>query len=309
MGVADASLVEIAPGAYAWVQPEGGWWVNNAGLVTAGDGAQAMVVDTCVSSERTRRFLAAAAEATGGAPVRVAVNTHQHGDHTYGNHLLPAGTLIAAQENAREGMVEDPFFDDVPRIWEPMPDWSDAVRRPPGLTFREALTLHLGGVRAEVRHPGHTAHTPGDAVVWLPEQGVLYAGDLVFNRVTPLVFMGSLEGARRSLEWVAGFGADHLVPGHGALLDGGGIERSLDEHDRYYAFVAETAAAGRRAGVGPLEAARGADLGAFASWPDAERIVLNLHRAYADAEGREMDMVAAFTDALAYTGGPLACDA
>ncbi|WP_394296665.1 MBL fold metallo-hydrolase [Nocardiopsis baichengensis] len=206
MGVADASLVEIVPGAYAWVQPEGGWWVNNAGLVTAGDGAQAMVVDTCVSSERTRRFLAAAAEATGGAPVRVAVNTHQHGDHTYGNHLLPADTLIAAQEKAREGMVQDPFFDDVPRVWEPMPDWSDAVRRPPGLTFREALTLHLGGVRAEVRHPGHTAHTPGDAVVWLPEQGVLYAGDLVFNRVTPLVFMGSLEGARRSLEWVAGWG-------------------------------------------------------------------------------------------------------
>ncbi|WP_152529378.1 MBL fold metallo-hydrolase [Nocardiopsis chromatogenes] len=309
MGVADASLEEIVPGAYAWVQPEGGWWVNNAGLVSAQDGSPSMVVDTCVSSARTLRFLEAAAEATGGAPVRLAVNTHQHGDHTYGNHLLPGETVIAAQEKARDGIVEDPFFDGVPEVWEPMPDWSDAVRRPPELTFREELTLHVGGVRAEVRHPGYTAHTPGDAVVWLPEQRVLYAGDLVFNQVTPLIFMGSLEGARRAVEWLDGFDADHLVPGHGALLEGTGIAEALAEQERYYAFVARTAERGREDGAGPLEAARGVDLGEFASWPDAERIVLNLHRAYAEAEGRRMDMIAAFTDTLAFTGGPLPCDA
>jgi cyclase len=60
-------------------------------------------------------------------------------------------------------------------------------------------------------------------------------------------------------------------------------------------------------GLGPLEIARQADLGEFASWPDNERLVLNLHRAYAEFGQTEMDILAAFTDAVAYHGGPLHC--
>ena len=65
------------------------------------------------------------------------------------------------------------------------------------------------------------------------------------------------------------------------------------------------AAEGRRDGVTPLEAARRCDLGEFADWADAERLVLNLHRAYADADGREVDLFAAMIDAVKYNGGPL----
>ncbi|MFW5418305.1 MBL fold metallo-hydrolase [Nocardiopsis sp. CNT-189] len=310
MNADDATLVEVAPGAHAWVQPEGGWWVNNAGLVTADHSGEALVVDTCVSSERTRRFLDAAAAATGGAPVRLAVNTHQHGDHTYGNHLLPESALIAAQEKARDGVLADPFFSGTPRLWEPMPDWSDAVLRPPSLTFRDSLAVHLGRRRVEVHHPGETAHTPGDAVVWLPAEKALFTGDLVFNRVTPLIFMGSLDGARRALDWMAAFGAEAVVPGHGPLPDGpGGVRRCLEEQARYYDLVQRAADRGRAGGLTPLQAARETDLGEFADWPDAERIVLNLHRVYADADGVEMDMGAAFADTLTYSGGPLHCEA
>ena len=54
-----------------------------------------------------------------------------------------------------------------------------------------------------------------------------------------------------------------------------------------------------------LEAARRCDLGEFAGWADSERLVLNLHRAYADAAGTEMDLFAAMIDAVEYNGGPL----
>ena len=47
------------------------------------------------------------------------------------------------------------------------------------------------------------------------------------------------------------------------------------------------------------------DLGEFAGWDDAERLVLNLHRAYAEAEGGEVDLLTAFSDAMTYHGGPL----
>ena len=47
---------------------------------------------------------------------------------------------------------------------------------------------------ATVRHPGRAAHTTEDAYVWIPERGLLYTGDLVFNRGTPFVLMGSVTG-------------------------------------------------------------------------------------------------------------------
>ena len=81
-------LHEVVPGVVAWVQPDGSWWLNNAGAVSGGDGC--IVVDTCATESRTRRFLGAVREATGDAPIRMAANTHQHGDHSYGNSLLPS---------------------------------------------------------------------------------------------------------------------------------------------------------------------------------------------------------------------------
>jgi len=72
-------------------------------------------------------------------------------------------------------------------------------------------------------------------------------------------------------------------------------------------LVLATARDGLRAGLSPLEAARRCDLGPFAALPDAERIVLNLHRADADAgaDGTEPDLIRASTDTIAYHGGPL----
>ena len=62
-------LHEVADGVHAWVQPDGTWWLNNAGVVV-GDGA-ALVVDTCATEARTRRFLDAVATAAPGVPVPV----------------------------------------------------------------------------------------------------------------------------------------------------------------------------------------------------------------------------------------------
>jgi cyclase len=56
-----------------------------------------------------------------------------------------------------------------------------------------------------------------------------------------------------------------------------------------------------------LQAAGDCDLGEFAAWPDSQRIVLNLHRAYADAAGDTIDLMSAFTDAVAFNGGPFEC--
>ncbi|WP_336216472.1 MBL fold metallo-hydrolase [Nonomuraea sp. LPB2021202275-12-8] len=302
-GTDEARLHEIAPGVFAWVQPDGTWWVNNAGAVT-GDGGT-VLVDTCATERRTRRFLGAVAEATAGAPVRMAVNTHQHGDHTYGNSLLPDETVIFGHELMRAALLVDPVIDGCPPFWAPVPDWGNVTRRTPAVVFSSELTLFGGGRRIELRHPGHAAHTPGDVVAWLPEERVLFVGDLLFHGLTPLVMMGSVDGALRSLDWLASFEPEHVVPGHGPLADAAALPGILAAHERYYRFVLEVARTGRQRGLTPLQAAQDADLGEFAGWADAERLVLNLHRAYAEAEGTEVDLITAFMDAMTWKGGPL----
>jgi cyclase len=299
----EPAMLAVANGIFAWVQPDGSWWINNAGVVATPDGV--ILIDTCATERRTRALLGAVSHVTNGASITVAVNTHQHGDHTYGNSLLSASTVIIGHEATRAGLLADPVIDGCPPFWAPVPDWGNVTRRPPTLTTSTALTLHHGSTRVELHHPGYPAHTAGDLVVWLPEQRILFTGDLLFNQVTPLVFMGSLDGAQRALDWIAGFEPDHVVPGHGKLIDTRTLPGVLDAHRRYYQLVADTARAGLRDGLPPLEAARRCDLGPFADLPDAERIVLNLHRAYADSAGGELDLVKAFTDAVAFNGGPM----
>jgi len=298
-----ARLNQVLPGIHAWIQPDGSWWLNNAGAVVGDDSA--LVIDTCASSARTRRFLDALDTATGGVPVRMAINTHQHGDHTYGNSLLPSATVIIGHPNMREGLRVDPVIDGCPPLWSPVPDWGPVSRRLPDLTVDSALTVHVGDRRVEVLHPGGPAHTTGDLIAWLPEDEVLFSGDLVFAGLTPLVFMGSVPGALAALDWLESLHPRIVLPGHGPLLTGAEIERVFAEHRRYYRLVLHTAEHGMSHGLTPLQAAQQMDLGEFAGWADAERIVPNLHRVYADHTGRNLDPVAALGDAVAWLGHPM----
>ncbi|GAA1032480.1 MBL fold metallo-hydrolase [Virgisporangium ochraceum] len=293
----------IGDRVWAYVQPDGTWWVNNAGFILGDDGV--VVVDTCATEERTRAFLAVVDAHTGATPVRWAVNTHTHGDHTYGNSLLPAATTIVGHEAMREHLLTDPIIEGCPPLWDPVPDWGDVERRVPSVTFRDALTLHPGGHRVEVRHPGHPAHTTGDAVVWLPDQRVLFSGDLLFHGLTPLVFMGSVTGAITALRWIADLDPAVVVPGHGPLIHGPDLARVLDEHERYYRLVIDLAERAMASGTPVLEAARAADLGPFADWADRERLVANMHRVVADARGEHLDPATALIDAVTYLGGPM----
>jgi cyclase len=300
-----ATLSEVGPGVHAWVQPDGSWWINNAGAVLGDDGI--VLVDTCATARRTRRFLDAVRTASGDAPIRFAVNTHLHGDHTHGNALLPDSTVLIGHSATRAGILSDTLLTNLPPVWQPSPEWGITKHRAPTVVLEDSLTLHNGDRRIELRHPGHAAHTPGDVVAWVPDAAVLFTGDLIFHGVTPLALMGSVEGWLKALDWLAGFAAATVVPGHGSILPGSAFPRVLEDHARYLRFVQDTARQARTDGLSPLEAAQRCDLGEFAAWSDRERIVLNLHRAYADVDDTDVDLPVALADTITYNGGPLRC--
>ena len=294
--------IEVAERVFAYVQPDGSWWINNTGFVVGGN--RVVAVDASSTERRTRAFLDAIAGVT-SQPVTTLVNTHQHGDHTNGNCLFDAATIVA-HRNCREGVKEqrigglEPVFGDV--------DWGELTIAPPTLTFDDRVELWADDLRIELAYIGGPAHTTGDVVAWLPDRGVLFAGDLVFNGGTPFVLMGSVSGSLDAVERLRGYGADVIVPGHGGVC----APDRLDAVAGYLRMVQRIAEEGRAAGVGPLEAAREADLGECAEWLDHERIVGNLHRAYAELDGNPpgapIDILTAFAEMIEFNGGrPLRC--
>jgi cyclase len=293
---------EVSERVFAYIQPDGTWWINNTGFVVAHDGV--IAVDSCATERRTRAFLDAVRQVT-PAPVRMLVNTHHHGDHTHGNHLTHPATIVG-HERCREAMIAM-GIQHYEGVFE-SPDWGHLELAPPILTFTERVDVYAGDLKAELHYIGTPAHTDNDVVAWLPERRVLFAGDLVFNGGTPFVMMGSISGALQALDRLRGFGAEVVVPGHGPVCD----PAVFDHLERYYRFVHDVATEARRAGVGALDAARQADLGEFGELTDRERLVGNLHRALFEldggAPGAPIDDVAAIGEMITYNGGrPLRC--
>jgi cyclase len=204
------ALREVADGVYAFVQPDGGWCLNNAGLVV-GEG-RTVLVDTAATEARARRLRAEVERvAPGGADF--VVNTHFHGDHTFGNGQFTPRAVVVAHEGTRADSAEAGLG--LRQLW-PGVEWGETPLVLPTLTFRGSLTLYAGDVRTELLHVG-PAHTANDVVAWVPERSVLFTGDVVWSGVTPFVLFGSISGSLRALDRMRALGARTVVPGHGPV--------------------------------------------------------------------------------------------
>lgn len=299
-----AAAQEVSEGIYAYVQPDGSWWINNTGFLVGRRGV--VSVDACSTQRRTLAYLDAIAKVT-SLPVRTLVNTHHHGDHTFGNCFFPGATIVG-HDKVREAL----FAWGMPRsapIWTEV-DWGEIELSPPFLTYDEGVHLYVNDLRCEVAFVGTAAHTTNDSYLWVPERRLLFSGDVLFNGGTPFLVQGSVSGMLEALDRLAELGAEVIVPGHGGVCG----PEVIDRVRGYVRFVQDSAAAGHAAGLAPLELARSLDLGEYAGWLDAERIVGNVHRAYAEIEGAEpgdpIDLPRAIGDMIAFNGGrPLSCHA
>lgn len=296
---------EVAPGVYAFVQPDGGWMVNNAGIVVDGS---TVLVDTTATERRTRTLLAEVARVSHGAP-KAVVNTHHHPDHTYGNGFLPPETLVIGHDKCRDEILAAGL--EATKVIT-APDYGELTLRSPELTFADRLTLHLADHPVELRHAGR-AHTSNDVLVWLPVKRVLFAGDLAFAGGQPFLLEGSVAGFRAAITQMRALAPDVLVPGHGPVRRGDEVPALLDAMDGYVAYVAEVAASSHAEGLTPLEAAQKYRDNPYRDWAETERFVGNLHRAYSEVAGNPVDtritVPSVWPDMVAFHGGPIACHA
>ena len=195
-------------------------------------------------------------------------------------------------------------------IFDPV-DWGALEPAPPFVTFERRLNVYVDDLLVELHHFGTAAHTTNDVVAWIPERRVLFTGDLVFNGGTPFVLMGSVAGALIGPRPARRVRRRGPRPGPRSPL-----RTRIDRH-RGRVPPLRPGHGGRdrrRPGSPPWRRPARSTSGPIATLTDPERIVGNLHRAYAECAGARpgdpIDIAAAFADMLAYNGGrPLRCRA
>lgn len=183
----------------------------------------------------TERIKAAIAELS-DQPIRFAINTHFHGDHTGGNENLgKEGTVIVAHDNVRVRMSQDLLNKRLNRTIEAKPKASWPV-----VTFNDRASLHLNGDTARMHHV-RRAHTDGDSIIKFEKDNVLHMGDTFFVGRFPFIDVesgGTIDGIIGSTKTALAIADENtkVIPGHGPVSDRQGLQDYLkmleDSRDR-----------------------------------------------------------------------------
>jgi len=154
-------------------------------------------------------------------PIRFAFDTHHHGDHAYGNQVfVENGGVPVAHTGVIAEMkhYETGYYGNEPGRWEAaMKDRADlrtTKLKPPSVLFSRDLIFDDGKHRVELMHLG-VSHTHGDAVAWLPKEGILFTGDMCVNGPYNYVGDGEVGKWVATLDAARKLGAKIVCPGHG----------------------------------------------------------------------------------------------
>jgi len=214
--------VAVSPSAYfvqgqsALGSPANANFISNAGFVVTADSV--VVIDALGSPALAHALLAQIARLT-AKPVSHVLLTHYHADHVYGLQVFKdAGATIVAHRAGQEYLHSETAHQRLEASRQDLAPWIDAQTRlvPADRWIDGDTDLMIGGMRLQLRAVG-PSHTPHDLVIHLPDEHVLFAGDLVFRGRIPFVGQADSRHWIAALDRLLGFDAKVIVPGHGGL--------------------------------------------------------------------------------------------
>lgn len=257
---------------------------NNQGYmvnVTAIIGEKGVIlVDTGFTDEVGKHLAQAIAKLT-PKPVTHIINTHHHGDHHLGNVAFKGAEVISAQQC--KTLVEKTGY-----------EWIEMVQTltgskfpntkpvPASVTVAEDTRIErvIDGVKLVLWAP-KGSHTPGDLLVYLPDDKVLIGGDVLVNHITPSFRDGHVKSWIGTLEAVQKIDAKTIVPGHGPLMTKADVAAMHKRMASLYAGVE----AGYKKGLSDAEIRKTLDL---SQWKKLrhfdDQMGGNINRAYLEVE-------------------------
>jgi cyclase len=214
---------EISNRVIAFVHSEGR---SSFGLIRTTDGV--VLIDTTARPVDVQACL----DLAGVTPddVCLILITHSHSDHTSGIPLFTCPILahkLTYQRINNRGTKRSKL-------------------QVPTETFDERRELEIGGVKMEMIHLG--GHTPGSSVVWLPDERVLFAGDLIFEGRYPFLATANVLRLMDALRWIPSLDARLIVPGHGVPCKNDEVLKQLDYIEKTWEITIKHIALGHSLG-------------------------------------------------------------
>jgi glyoxylase-like metal-dependent hydrolase (beta-lactamase superfamily II) len=240
----NVSFDKLAEGVYAYTA-EGD---PNTGIIIGDDSV--MVIDTQATPDMAQDVIRRIREVT-DKPIEYVVLSHYHAVRVMGASAYNPKQIIASQATY-DLIVERGQFDFDSEVGR-FPRLFQGVESVPGLTwptltFESSMTLWMGQRRVELMHVGR-GHTKGDIVVWLPEEKILFSGDLVEFGATPYTGDAYLTDWPQTLANVRALGAEKLVPGRGdALTTPETVEAAISGTQDFLTQMFESVKKGRSEG-------------------------------------------------------------
>jgi len=261
-----------------------------SGLINLGGG---VVIDTQSDLSHARQMIKLFGTVWPGMP-KYVINTHEDGDHVWGNQLFEVAEIIAHRTMPdRMKEVANPVemqhlmkgAEKIGAIHPGVLAIAQQLRQDydfdginlvlPTTLFDERYTLDLDGTKVHLIYVG-ACHQLGDTIVHVPKEGVVFAGDVIFNECTPNGWIGTYEKWLKCLDLIISLKPKVIVPGHGPMC---GLEGAT-EMKVYLEYVREESKRCFKKGLTSLEASKQIDLKKYGKWHAPARIYLNVERAY-----------------------------
>ncbi|MDP2832379.1 MAG: MBL fold metallo-hydrolase [Pseudomonadota bacterium] len=254
-----------------------GYMVNSTLIIGE---TSAILIDTGFTDEIGAHLASVVAKLT-KKPVKVIINTHHHGDHSFGNAAFP-GAKVISSEMCRKLLIEGEG------------EWLGIIqgalgRKLPNTRAVPATEVYAGKTKTDVTLDGvklsfwvpEAAHTAGDMMIWLPEDKVLVGGDITVNEITPNFRDANVKLWIATLGEVKAMPAKTIIPGHGPLMTPADVAKLHQRMARLYAGIE----AGYKAGLSDGEIRKKLDL---AEWKPLhhfdEQMGGNINKAYLEIE-------------------------
>jgi len=254
-----------------------GYMVNSTLIIGE---TSAILIDTGFTDEIGAHLAAVVAKLT-KKPVKAIINTHHHGDHSFGNAAFPAAKVISSEmcrkllisgESDWLGIIEGALGRKLPN--------TRAVPASEVYASKTKTDVVIDGVKLTFWVP-EAAHTAGDMMIWLPEDRVLVGGDITVNQITPNFRDANVKLWIATLGEVQAMPAKTIIPGHGPLMTPADVAKLHQRMARLYAGIE----AGYKAGLTDGEIRKKLDL---AEWIPLhhyeEQMGGNINKAYLEIE-------------------------
>jgi glyoxylase-like metal-dependent hydrolase (beta-lactamase superfamily II) len=215
-------VIQVSAHAY-YVQGQSGpassanqGFMSNAGFVITPAG---VVVFDSLGTPPLADLLIAEIRKRTQAPIKRVIVSHYHADHVYGlQPFKAAGAEIWAHEAGKEYLNSDELERRLAQRRDELFPWVDETTKvlPADVWLAGDTDFEMGGLHFAVRYVG-PAHTNEDIVLFVKEDRVLFAGDVVFKGRVPFVGAADSKAWLASLDKLLAFHAKIMVPGHGSV--------------------------------------------------------------------------------------------